>query len=408
MGPQAPVAEVPALEGRVVRLMAAVQFVNILDFMIVMPMGPDLALGLGIPTSWTGVIGGAYTAAAAVGGLLASRFLDRYDRRTALAASLFGLFVGTAAGGLAIGIGSLLLARVVAGACGGPATSLALSIVADTVPVERRGRAMGIVGGAFALASVLGVPAGLELARVGGWRAPFFAVAVLGAGVAALAMKLLPSMRVHLEKPVPPPLGWAELRARPVLWATLAAAGWTTLAGFSLVPNLSAFLQYNCGYPRDALGRLYLVGGAISFFTMRAAGRAVDRYGGTRVTLAATTLWVLALAAKTAVPLGGLPPLVFFVAFMVANSSRHVTINAIASKAPRLEERAGFASLQSAVAHTTASLGAAGSSLILEEGPGRVLLGFPVLAVAACLAALLQPLQVARVERLLAGPAREG
>ena len=63
---------------------------------------------------------------------------------------------------------------------GGPATSLGLSILADIVPIERRGRAMGTLMGAFSAASVFGVPAGLELARIGGWRMPFFAVAALG------------------------------------------------------------------------------------------------------------------------------------------------------------------------------------------------------------------------------------
>jgi len=37
------------------------------------------------------------------------------------------------------------------------------------------------VMGAFSIASILGVPAGLELARRGGWRLPFIAVGVLGA-----------------------------------------------------------------------------------------------------------------------------------------------------------------------------------------------------------------------------------
>ncbi len=38
-------------ERMVVFLVGAVQFVNVLDFVMVMPMGPDFALALGIPTS---------------------------------------------------------------------------------------------------------------------------------------------------------------------------------------------------------------------------------------------------------------------------------------------------------------------------------------------------------------------
>ena len=55
-------------ERAIVFLVGAVQFVNILDFMMVMPLGPDFSRALGIPTSHLGYIGGAYTAAASVAG----------------------------------------------------------------------------------------------------------------------------------------------------------------------------------------------------------------------------------------------------------------------------------------------------------------------------------------------------
>src|SRR5438874_784231 len=83
-----------------------------------------------MPASNLGYIGGSYTAAASVAGLIASLFLDRFDRRKALAVAMLGLVLGTAAGGLATGLGTLMLARVVAGMFGGPATSIAFSIIA--------------------------------------------------------------------------------------------------------------------------------------------------------------------------------------------------------------------------------------------------------------------------------------
>jgi predicted MFS family arabinose efflux permease len=167
-------------ERTIVLLVAAVQFVNILDFMIIMPLGPDFAAALDIPTSHIGYLGGVYTLAAAVSGVIGSRILDRFDRRTVLGLSMLGLILATAAGGFAVGMFSLLAARIVAGAFGGPATSIALAIVGDAVPPARRGKAIGTVMAAFSAASILGVPAGLEAARLFGWRAPFFSVAALG------------------------------------------------------------------------------------------------------------------------------------------------------------------------------------------------------------------------------------
>ena len=96
-------------------LLAAVSFVNILDFMMVMPLGPDFARDLGIATSKLGIIAGSYTAAAAVAGVVGAMFLDRFDRRQALAVAMLGLVTATALGGLAVGLGTLVAARVLAG-----------------------------------------------------------------------------------------------------------------------------------------------------------------------------------------------------------------------------------------------------------------------------------------------------
>jgi predicted MFS family arabinose efflux permease len=203
-------------ERKIVLLVGAVQFVNILDFMMVMPLGPDFAKALGIPGSEIGLVGGSYTAAAAISGLVGALFLDRFDRRPALALAMLGLGLGTLAGAFARDLLTLVLARMLAGAFGGPASSVALSIISDVIPPERRGRAMGAVMTSFAVSSVLGVPAGLQLAVAAGWRAPFVAVAILGLLITVGVHALLPSLTVHLEqrgdRPQP---GFAKLVSQP-------------------------------------------------------------------------------------------------------------------------------------------------------------------------------------------------
>ncbi|MEK9144223.1 MAG: MFS transporter, partial [Elusimicrobiota bacterium] len=96
-------------------LLAAVYFVNLLDFMMVMPLGPDLGSALGIPMSQLGIVGGSYTASACVIGFLGSFLLDRFDRRAALCWSVAGLGSATMAAALARGPAGLILARVAAG-----------------------------------------------------------------------------------------------------------------------------------------------------------------------------------------------------------------------------------------------------------------------------------------------------
>jgi predicted MFS family arabinose efflux permease len=388
-------------ERAIVFLVGAVQFVNILDFMMVMPLGPDFSRALGIPTSQLGLIGGSYTAAASVSGLLGSLFLDRFDRRPALAVAIFGLVLGTAAGGLATGLGSLLLARLLAGTFGGPATSLALAIIADTIPPERRGRAMGAVMTAFSVASVLGVPAGLQLAQWGGWRLPFFSVAGLGMLVATAAIVFLPPVRAHLayRRSGEVFAGFRELWSLPLVRLSYAMTATAMMAGFILIPNFSAYVQFNLGYPRDQLWLLYLCGGLVSFVTLRRIGLLVDRLGSFRVgtvgsllVAALTWLWFVDFPPR-------LPVLVLFVSFMFAMGFRNVAYNTLTSKVPEPALRARFMSIQSAVQHLASALGAFLSARLLRELPDRRLDGVVPVALASIALTLLVPVFLWLVER---------
>jgi predicted MFS family arabinose efflux permease len=278
------------------------------------------------------------------------------------------------------------VARVLAGAFGGPATAVAFSIIADVIPPGRRGKAMGIVMGAYSLSSVLGVPAGLELARRGGFQLPFFAVAGLGLVVAGLAILLLPSMRDHVAGLRPPNGALGELRAlisRPLIMLSYGAMAIVMMASFLIIPNLSAYVQNNLGHPRDRLGLLYLVGGAVSFVVMRAVGLLVDRIGSFRTSMVGAALLVAVLYAGFVSYLPGLTALGVFVGFMTGSTIRSVSLNTLISKVPLPAERARFASIQSAVQHLASALGAFLSARMLHELPDKHLDGVERVAVLA-------------------------
>ncbi|MFP2963816.1 MFS transporter [Myxococcus sp. 1LA] len=388
-------------ERAVVLLIGAVQFVNILDFVMVMPLGPDFAKGLGIASSHIGTIGGAYTAAASVAGLVGGYFLDRFDRRQALAVSMLGLVVATAAGGFATGLPTLLLARVVAGIFGGPATSLALAIVADLIPVQRRGRALGAVMIAFSVASVAGVPLALKLAEYGGWRLPFFVVAAIGLVVVLGAIFYLPPVRGHLEASAGPrpQVGMLELLGRRDIQLSYLMTAVVMMAGFILIPNLSAYLQQNVGYPRELLWLPYFVGGIASFVTLRVAGPMVDRYGSFRVgtvgsvlVLLSTYLGFLALPQWMPIP-------IIFSCFMVAMGTRNVAYHTLTSRVPDSAERARFMSLQSTVQHMATAVGAFLSARLLVDLPDGTLGGISRMAGVSMALTLLLPAMLWMVER---------
>ena len=387
-------------ERALILIVGTIQFINIVDFMMVMPLGPDFAHALGIATSNIGILGASYSAAAAISALLVVGVLDRYDRRTVLTISMLGLAAGTAAGAFATDMNSLLVARILAGMFGGPATSIAITLIIDQVAIERRGRALGAVMGAFSAASILGVPAALELARLGDWRAPFLVVSVLAAIIAIAARFLLPPFRGHVQAAQQRP-AWEFLtlftRSSPLL--AYGATGSAMLAGFLIIPNISTFVQFNLDYPREHLGMLYLVGGAASFFTMRAAGRYVDRYGSVPVAWVGTGLLLFCLFFGFVWRGWPLSVLAIYVLFMVAMSTRNIASTALSSHVPHNYERAGFMSVNSAVQNLAAALGAGLSALMLGALPNGALTGMSEVGLLAMAFATAVPLLLWKLQQ---------
>ena len=388
-------------ESSIVWLIAAVQFINILDFVMVMPMGPDFAKALHFSESRIGAVAGAYTAAAAISGLAGSFFLDRFDRRKALVLSLVGLSLGTLAGGLATGLPSLMAARALAGLFGGPATSLSFSIIADVVPNERRGKAMGMVMGAFGAASVLGVPLGLVMAQYISWRAPFVAVAVGGGLTALRTALLLPPMRGHIAAAAGSArTTWASMLSNPLVLGSYVMTAVVMMSGFIIIPNISAYLQENLAYPRAQIPVMYLVGGAVSGVLTPLVGRLVDRIGSLRTgSIGSALLIVVVYFTFYTEPSGG-PILPWFIGFFIAMSFRNVSYNTLTSKVPEPAWRARFMSIQSSVQHGASSLGAFVSSAMLTSpaGGGRIS-GMPRVALVTITLSVLVPVLLGLVER---------
>jgi predicted MFS family arabinose efflux permease len=391
-------------------IVGAVQFVNILDFMMVMPLGPDFAKALDIPSAHLGQIAASYGIAAAISGFAAATFLDRFDRRKALAVAMLGLVIGTAAGGFAWDLHSLIGARVIAGAFGGPATALSISIVSDAIPVSRRGKAMGRVASSFAVASIAGVPFSLSIASHYGWRAPFFFVAGLGLIVTAVALSRMKPMTGHLttEAKTGRRVTILDIVGRYESRISLSGSLLVLAGNFALIPNISSYVQFNLGYPRAELDRLYLVGGVASFITLFFVGKWVDKYGAPRIAWIGALLYTVIVVLGFVHPIAAVPVLAIFPMFMVASSFRMIALNTLASRVPAAPERARFQSAQSAIQQVGSSAGALAASAYLTENPAtHALIGIREIAYISLFINLVIPFIVMALARALAARERQ-
>jgi predicted MFS family arabinose efflux permease len=355
---------------------AGIQFTHILDFMIMMPLGPQFTRLFDISDAQFGLLVSAYTLAAGISGLAAATYVDRFDRKRLLL-TLYVLFgLATLACGLAPGYGFLMVARVAAGAFGGVLSALSQTIVADVVPFERRGRAMGIVMSSFSVSTVIGVPAGLFLASHLNWQAPFIGIAALSGLLAAAAAFTLPNLRQHLAS-----------HGRPSVWRGIGqvlsdanhqrAFGFSALmmfTGFTVIPYLTIYMQANVGVTDAQLPYIYLCGGLATLVTARVFGRLSDRLGKVRV-----FSW---LAAAVIVPLlvtTLLPPVPIWLMLVVSTtlfvfmSGRMIPGMALLASAADPALRGTFMALNAAV--QSAAMGLAsflGGLIISRDAAGQV------------------------------------
>ncbi|WP_168189341.1 MFS transporter [Paludisphaera borealis] len=360
-------------------MLASVQFTSIVDFMVVMPLGPQLMRSLEITPAQFGLIVSSYTIAAGIAGLMGSSVLDRFGRKTAFLSLFAGFVLGTLLCGLAWSYGTLLAARVVTGAFGGILGGMSLAIVGDVFPEERRGRATGILMSAFAVASVVGVPVGLWLGTKYGWQTPFLVLAALAVPIFFVALRTLPPLREHLH-------GAAHAHPLRKIAATfghvghLRAFALTTalmLGSFSMIPYISVYLVANAGVLEEQLPWVFVTGGALTLVGAPLIGRLADRFGKLpvyRIVATVSATLMLVVSNLGVVPLAVSVGLVG--ALMLSNAGRMVAALAMITGSVERSQRGGFMSANSAVQHLASGLGAYLGGLILVKQADGVLLHF--------------------------------
>ena len=301
--------------------------------------------------------------------------LDRIGRRVALLTAYAGFAIGTFACGLAGSYVELVVARAATGLFGGVLGTVVLAIVGDVFPGPQRGRAMGVVMSAFATASTIGVPLGLELAHRGGRGLPFLAIGAVAALAWVVGWRTLPALRGHLDHAVPTDL-LGVLRRPAVGWA-FVFMGCIIVSGFLVIPFLADSMTRNCGMPKDRLRWIYLVSGAATMVSTNVVGWAADRFGKAlvfRTMATAAAGMALAFTHLGAMPFAGL--LLVTTAFMVTMSGRMVPAQALVVGCVPPAVRGAFLSMMTALQH--GMMGAAGlvSGRIVQDGTDGRLEGF--------------------------------
>jgi multidrug resistance protein len=283
-------------------VLIAVNFVDMIGFMIVLPLLPFYALKLNATAETVGQLIAAFSIAQLVAAPLWGRMSDRYGRRPALLIGLSASAVAYVVFGFATSIWLLFLSRLVQGA-GGGTTGVAQAYVADTIEPGDRARALGWLSAATSAGVMVGPALGSFAAHLG-QAAPGLVAATLCLINVFFAWKWLPESyqkRGTSDGSARKPAwhaAWMALRhpGTPIgrlLWIY----GVGMLAFASMTSVMALYLGAEFGIDETTIGYIFLYVGVLSF-VMRSLllGPIVDRIGETWAMRIGTVLLVLGLA----------------------------------------------------------------------------------------------------------------
>lgn len=381
----------PRVERFFLLTLAGIQFSHVLDFMIMMPLGPILMTAFGIDTHEFGLLVASYSFSAAVSGVLAATFVDRFERKRLLLVVVALFALATLACALAPGYSTLLLARGMAGVFGGVMGALIHTMIGDAIPFSRRARASGIVASAFSLSTIAGVPLSLWLANHLGWRAPFALIALLGVVFMLVGLRFLPELRHHLAEEKRAHLlsdTFSVLADGNHLRALLFSA-LIIFSGFTVIPYITIYAVGNVGIAQADIPIVYLVGGFATFISARLIGHWADHHGKVEIYRRVGLLAMVPLLVLTHVgvlPLWGW--LICSTSFFVLLSGRMIPAMAIIASAAQPKLRGTFMSLNGTVQSLAMGLATTLAGFLVNMDDSGRMVGYPLVGYVAVVANL--------------------
>ena len=351
------------------------------------------------------VIVSSYSLAAFCSSFFAIFFADKFDRKKLLLFAYFGFLLGTFGCAFAFNAHSMIIARIVTGIFGGLISAQILSIIADIIPYERRGQAMGLLMGGFAFASVIGVPFGLFLANKYDWHYPFLVVAIFGCVLYPFLMKYVPNVTDHLKNVVQlkeriTNVGYIftnKIQVTALLFSFLLITG-----HFLIIPLFNPFIVYNVGIPKESTPLIYLFGGLSSLLTAQIVGKISDKLGKRIVFVyaaMASLVFILLLTNMPKLPVFAV--LIIFSIWFSCTTGRTVPGQAMITQVVDNKTRGSFMSLNSCIQSLGTGLAGLVSGWVTYSDSNFVIHNYNYLGYISVVLIVVCIYLVFRLERLL-------
>ena len=380
--------------------LAAINFTNIMDFMIMMPLGPQLMRIFNINTQQFGLVVSSYTFSAGFSGFCTAFFIDKFDRKRFLQVLYAGFLIGTLLCGLANTYELLMIARIFTGLFGGVLGAVILAIVGDVIPFNRRGQAMGFVMAAFSIASVLGVPFGLRIANQFGWNTPFLLLAFLALPVQFFIFKFVPNLSTYTQagKQVQVLQVIKNITSSPNQRKAITLMMVVMFGHFSIIPFLSPYMVSNVGFTEGQLEQIYFFGGLSTIIASPLIGKLADRIGKLKVFTIFVSISIIPVLFITNMPRVDIwITLIATSVFFAVSSGRFIPAQAMVTATVEPQNRGSFMSIVSSMQQLSAGLAAYIAGLVVIKQTNGEMLHYNWVGLMSIAAAVITLFLVRRI-----------
>lgn len=357
---------------------------------LVVGLLPLISAGLSVSIPAAGALVSANALGLAIGGPLLTAATIRLDRRRILIGSI-GLFALLLAVPVVLPQYELfLVTRLVGGALQGLFMAAAFTTATASASPHRAGQAMSVVIAGFSVATVVGLPLGVLVGSVLGWRGALLAVVVGALLVGGLLTVVTPPVTAGSTA------GLAAVRQAlsPRVVAVLALA-FVLFGGSGAVITYLMPVLHHSGISGSGVGGVLLAYGLASVLGSVLGGRIADRSAARGLIIAAvgTALCFATLLAVGQQPLVAMIVIVVFGLF-TASAPPSIQYRAVSLAGPA---GAFAASLPASAANAGIAVGAGVSGVAYATGaaPASITTGLVITLAALGLAVMTRRLRPA-------------
>jgi len=265
---------------------------------VIMGLLPEVATDLNVSIPHAGLLITGYALGVVFGAPILAIATANMPRKATLLGMTLTFVLGNILCALAPTYTALMAARVITALCHGAFFGIGSVVAAGLVAPNKRAQAIALMFTGLTLANVLGVPLGTALGQVAGWRATFWAVAVIGVVAVVAQMVWLPKdIEIKKSNLV------AELRVlgKPNVLLALIMSVLASVSLFSVFTYIAPILRDVTGVsPHGVTIMLLIFGVGLTVGSMLGGRLADSRLLASLVGMTVATVLIIAVFSQTA------------------------------------------------------------------------------------------------------------